>query len=224
MLAVPGIRLALLLLFAMLILPCSGIAAEDGSVSGLIKVWKAKAKTEGPKSFKEVVVYLEPVTPGSYTPPEAHAQMDQRGLIFIPHVIAIQKGSTVDFLNNDNDRHNVYFLYDDTGDTLDIGTWGPGQTVSHTFERTGEVITLCQLHLEMAAYILVFDHPYFTIAEIDPDSQMASFKLDGVPPGQYKLGTWHKKLRLKGGAQEITVTASQDSQHDLVITKKKYAK
>ncbi len=199
-------------------------AADFGSVSGVIRVEQAKVKTDGPKSFKDVVVYLEPAKPGSCPPPAARAEMDQRGLIFIPHVIAIQKGATVDFFNNDNDRHNVYFLYDDTGDTLDIGTWGPGQTVSHTFERTGVIITLCKLHLEMAAYILVFDCPYFTVAEIDANSQQASFKIDSVPPGQYKLKAWHKKLLMKGGSADIAVSAGQSFQCDLVITKKSNAK
>lgn len=200
------------------------LAEDSGSVSGVIRVEQAKVKTEGPKSLKDVVVYLEPIQPGSFPPPAARAVMDQRGLVFIPHVMAIQKGATVDFLNNDNDRHNVYFLFDDTGETLDIGTWGPGQTVSHTFERTGVIITLCQLHLEMAAYILVFDHPYFTVAEIDAGSQKADFRFDSVPPGQYRVKAWHKNLFMEGGSADITVSAGQSVQCDIVITKKKYAK
>lgn len=199
-------------------------AEDPGTVSGVIRVEQAKVKTDGPKSFKDVVVYLEPAQPGSYPPPAGRIEMDQRGLVFIPHVMAIQKGATVDFLNNDNDRHNVYFLFDDTGDTLDIGTWGPGQTVSHTFDRPGVIITLCQLHLEMAAYILIFDHPYFTVAEIDADSQKADFRFDSVPPGHYRVKAWHKNLFVKGGSADITVAAGENVQHDIVITKKKYAK
>ena len=97
-------------------------AAGPGTVAGVIEVHKARVKTRGAKSFKDVVVYLEPTAPVVYAPPDAHAVMDQRGLVFIPHVMALQQGTTVDFLNSDNDRHNVYFLYDKTGETLDIGT------------------------------------------------------------------------------------------------------
>ena len=136
-------------------------AAGTGTVAGVIDVHKARVKTRGAKSFKDVVVYLEPLAPAVYPPPVEHAVMDQRGLVFIPHVMAVQQGTTVDFLNSDHDRHNVYFLYDKTGDTLDIGTWGPGEAVSHTFKETGLVITLCQLHLEMAAHILVLEYPVF---------------------------------------------------------------
>ena len=183
----------------------AGLAPEAGAgtVSGVIRVEKARIKTKGAKSYKCVVVYLKPLTPRVVAPPAEHAVMDQRGLVFIPHIMAVQKGTTVDFLNSDHDRHNVYFLYDDTGDTLDIGTWGPGQTVSHTFAKTGLVITLCQLHLEMAAYILVLEYPYFTASAIDAETRSAAYEIRGVPAGKYMLGAWHKKLKMKGGAVEV---------------------
>lgn len=187
-----------------------GLGSGLGAVTGRIEVRNTRVKTSGAKSFKDVVVYLEPLSSAAvFPPPEAHAVMDQRGLTFIPHVIAIQKGTTVDFLNSDNDRHNVYFLYDDTGKTLDIGTWGPGQSVSHAFGEAGLVITLCQLHLEMAAYILVLEYPFFTVAEIDGESQSAPYAITGVPAGDYALRVWHKKLSLKEGALRVTLSAGQ---------------
>jgi len=205
---------------------CCGFAQDSapGTVSGVIRVQNARVKTKGPKSLKDVIVYLEPAAPEVYPPPAEHAVMDQRGLVFIPHVMAIQKGTTVDFLNSDNDRHNVYFLYDATGDTLDIGTWGPGQTVSHTFRKSGLVITLCQLHLEMAAYILVLDYPFFTVAAIDEKTRSARYEISGVPAGNYVLKVWHKKLKMKWGAAEVGVAAGKTTTLDIDVTRAKYAK
>ena len=221
-----NLALRLVMIAAGMGLAVSGLAQEGGTgaVSGVIRVEKARVKTTGAKSFRDVIVYLEPVAPGEYPPPAEHAVMDQKGLVFIPHVMAVQKGTTVDFLNSDHDRHNVYFLYDETGETLDIGTWGPGQTVSHAFEKTGLVITLCQLHLEMAAYIMVLDHPFFTVGEIDAETMSAEYEIKGVPPGQYVLGAWHKKLKLKGGKVEVAVAAGKTTGLDIVITRAKYAK
>jgi len=198
-------------------------AADTGSVAGSIELHKAKVKTHGAKSFKDVVVYLEPLAPADYPPPVEHAVMDQRGLVFIPHVMAIQVGTTVDFLNSDHDRHNVYFLYDKTGETLDIGTWGPGEKVSYTFKETGLVITLCQLHLEMAAHILVLEHPFFTMAEINPETQRAEYAIRHVPAGEYMLKVWHKKLKMKTGDVRVTVAAGQAPTVDVAITRAKYA-
>ena len=196
-------------------------AADIGTVAGVIDVHKARVKTRGAKSFKDVVVYLEPTAPGVYPPPAEHAVMDQRGLVFIPHVMAVQQGTTVDFLNSDHDRHNVYFLYDKTGDTLDIGTWGPGETVSHTFKETGLVIILCQLHLEMAAHILVLEHPFFTVAEIDGQTQRATYEIRDVPVGNYVLKAWHKKLKMKRGEARVAVVAGETATVDFVITRAK---
>ena len=196
-------------------------AADPGTVAGVIEVQKARVKTRGAKSFKDVVVYLEPQDPAAYPPPAEHAVMDQRGLVFIPHVMAVQQGTTVDFLNSDNDRHNVYFLYDETGETLDIGTWGPGEAVSHTFKESGLVIILCQLHLEMAAHILVLETPFFTVAEIDAETQRANYEIKEVPAGNYVLKAWHKKLKMKSGEARVAVVAGETTTVDFVITRAK---
>ena len=199
-------------------------AAEMGTVTGTIRVERAKVLTEGPKSYRDVIVSLDPLAEKTFPPPVREVEMDQRGLLFIPHVMAAQIGQPVTFLNSDNDRHNVYFLFEKTGETLDIGTWGPGQKVTHKFTEAGEVITLCQLHLEMAAYILVFDHPYHTVGEIKRETQTATYRLGEVPAGQYRLRVWHKKLLLKGKPATVTVKPGQSVTADAVITKRQYAK
>ena len=216
-----------ILILSLIILPVS-VRADDanpagGTITGSIKVWKTKVKAEGPKNDKTVVVYLESA---ESLPPATgkHLKMDQRGLVFLPHVIAVQKGTSVEFLNNDPEKHNVYFLYDKTGETLDLGTWDKGQSVTHTFTETGNVIVLCKLHLEMAAHIIVLDNPYFCEAEIDAKTQKASYKIENVPPGKYILKTWHKKLKMKGKQAEVTIERDNTTQLDIVITKRKYAK
>lgn len=199
-------------------------AKSGGTISGSVTVWRTKVKTEGPKSYKEVVVYLEKAGANNFPPPEKHARMDQKGLTFIPHVLAIQKGTTVDFLNNDNDKHNVYILDENSGEKSDLGTWRSGEKRSQTFEKATSIISLCKLHLEMAAYIVVLENPYFTVCVIDGETQQASFTIGNLPPGKYVLELWHKKLKLKGGAVEVEVGSDTATNVELVITKKKYAK
>ena len=187
-------------------------------------VEQASVRADGAKHDLDVVVSLDPVTGGPPPAPNARAEMDQRGLIFIPHVLAIQRGTTVTFLNNDPDEHNVYFLDDRTGETLDIGTWAQGVSVDHTFTEEGLVITLCKLHLEMAAYIVVLGGPWFVQTAIDPASSRADFLIEGVPPGEYMAVVWHKKLKQRGGPVRITVGPGETVELEAVITKAKYAK
>ncbi len=201
--------------------------AETGqlhTVSGSIQIKGTIVKTEGPKSRKEVVVYLEKVGEQAYPPPPTEsALLDQKGLVFIPHVTAIQKGTTVDFLNSDTTEHNVFcadevcMLVEDINSKkpkyLDLGNFAAGEKAGHTFARAGEAVILCKLHPEMAAYIIVLESPYFTVAEIDGTTQTASFSIDAVPAGEYVVRTWNKWC--ESTDQELEV--GEDGASDLTI-------
>lgn len=208
----------------------TAVRAKSGTITGTVSLYRTKAKTKGPKSYKHVVVYLEKVGKNAFPPPDKQPKMDQKGMVFIPHVMAIQKGTTVEFLNNDNDKHNVYFLLEKTDNSKDkpqtknLGTWKPKESRSHKFEDSGIATMLCKLHLEMAAYMVVLENPFFTVAKIDGKTQKAKYIIKNVPPGKYVLKTWHKKLKQKGGDAEVAVEKGKTTQADLVITKSKYAK
>jgi plastocyanin len=205
-------------------LPGEGSCPNCGSVSGSVAVEQAYIRTDGPKHDRDVVVMLEPV--GSEAPIDStsRAAMDQTGLVFVPHVLAVPRGATVTFLNNDKEQHNVYFLDDRTGETLDIGTWGPGVSVDHVFDTPGMVITLCKLHLEMASYVVVSPGPWFSQEAFENPDTPVRFEINNVPPGRYELSVWHKKLKLKGGNVAIDVQPGTDTEVNIVITKAKFAK
>ncbi len=212
-----GIAKSFLLIGLGLVTPCA-LADASGShtVAGTIQISGTKVKTAGPKSQKEVVVYLEKVGDQTYPPPPSEpVLLDQKSLVFSPHVMAIQKGSTVAFLNSDTTEHNI-FCADEAcvlvGDInskkpefLDLGNFAGGEKASHTFDRSGEAVMLCKLHPEMAAYIVVLETPYFTVAEIDGATQSATFSIGNVPAGEYVVKTWNK--RCESQQQEITVSA-----------------
>lgn len=207
------------------LLACGALAAPGaGEVRGSIAVERAAVRADGAKHDLDVVLLLEPVAGKPAAPVATRAEMDQKGLVFLPHVLAVQKGATVTFLNNDPEPHNVYFLDDRTGETLDIGTYGPGVSVDHTFTEPGMVIVLCKLHLEMAAYIVVSGWPWFSAVRLDPATATATFRIAGVPPGEYELRAWHKNLKQKGGPVRVRVAEGSAAEIPVVITKAKYAR
>ncbi len=217
-----AVALVVFALAAVVTPPAQAACQDCGTVDGSLAVWQATIRVDGPKHDRDVVVALTPAS-GVVPPAQARAEMDQKGLVFVPHVLVVQKGTAVTFLNSDNEQHNVYFLDDRTGDTLDIGTYGPGVSVEHTFDDAGTVIVLCKLHLEMAAYIVVTDGPWFAAAELDGDSQSGDFRIPDVPAGEYTLTAWHKKLKQKGGPVTITVAPGATTEAEVVLTKAKYA-
>ena len=109
--------------------------------------------------------------------------MDQRGEQFVPRVLAVTVGTTVDFPNTDTIFHNVFSLA--RIKTFDLGRYPPRRTGSVTFDRQGIVPVFCDIHSNMSAYILVFNHPFFALTE--PDGR---YSILGVPPGAYTLRVW----------------------------------
>lgn len=161
------------------------VYAVEGS--GVIK---GKVIARVPKYKKDSVVYIERVE-GNYPPPEEHAKMDQVELVFIPHVLVVLKGTTVDYHNSDDIAHNV-FSPDDVADKMNLGTWLRGEVRSYTFNKLGVAAMLCNVHPEMEAFVVVLQNPYF--AKTDKDG---NYIIENVPPGEYTLKVWNKKYKAK---------------------------
>jgi plastocyanin len=175
-------------------------AAQGGSVQGTVKV-------TGGRTNADVVVSL--VKAGlPLAPPAAPLEMDQKGLKFTPHVLAVVRGTTIRFLNNDNEDHNVY----SPEGGYNLGTWPPGQTRDQVFDRPGVYTQLCRVHPDMEAFIVVLDTPYFAVTDA-----AGTFTIANVPPGDYTLTTWGK--RLKKVERPVTIAAGPPARVDLTVSR-----
>lgn len=148
----------------------------------------------------QLVVYVETV---SGTFPAARATMDQLKKVFVPYVLPVVKGSTVEFRNGDNLAHNVFGV---GADEFNLGAFNMGGVREHTFNKPGDVSILCNVHPEMEGHILVLQNPYFA----RPDSN-GKFQIAKVPPGDYVIKAWYagktKKQSVKVPATgSVTVT------------------
>jgi len=132
------------------------------------------------------VVYLDPAPGGALEGDgTARATMDQRDETFVPHVLAITVGTTVDFPNSDVTFHNVFSLSKTR--RFDLGRYPRGRSKSVRFDRAGVVQVFCDIHSHMSAYILVFEHRYFAVTD-----SRGGYEIPGVPPGTYRLVAWHE--------------------------------
>jgi plastocyanin len=144
------------------------------------------APASRPSELRPAVVYLDAAPKGAFELDEAvHATMDQRGEAFVPHVLAVTVGTTVDFPNSDPFFHNVFALSKTR--PFDLGRYSRGKSKSVRFDRPGVVQVFCDIHSHMSAYILVFAHRYFTVT--DPSGR---YEIGRVPPGTYTLTVWHE--------------------------------
>src|SRR5438445_11697799 len=110
----------------------------------------------------ESAVYVDAI-PGKTFPPAQHPVMDQKGLMFQPHLMVVPQGTTVDFLNSDKVAHNVFWTSVGGNKKLthNLGTWPQGEKRSFKFDNPGAVPLLCNVHHEMSGYIVVYTSPYY---------------------------------------------------------------
>ena len=194
------IRPGLAAVLGLLVVVTPAVVAASTIVRGTVAV-------KGVKTNADVVITLE--APGlPLAPPAEPFRIDQKGFRFIPHVTVIQTGSTVRFLNNDNEPHNVY----SPEGRYNLGTWPTGDTKDYTFKKPGIYTQLCNVHPDMLAYVVVVDTPHFAVTDA-----AGSFLIRNVPPGRYRLIAWHEKK--DGLEQDVEVAAGAPLKLDLVIEK-----
>lgn len=134
---------------------------------------------------RRAVVYLETAPRGAFEDREPQrARMDQRHETFLPNVLAVTVGTTVDFPNNDSTYHNVFSL--SRARRFDLGRYAQGRSKSVRFDRPGIVRVFCDIHSHMSAFIIVFNHRYF--ATTDGEGR---YRIDAIPPGTYTVVAWH---------------------------------
>ena len=134
------------------------------------------------------VVYLETAPRGAFDQSDpAHSIMDQRNETFVPHVLAITTGTTVDFPNSDRIYHNVFSL--SRTKSFDLGRYAAGRSKSIRFDRPGIVRVFCDIHSHMSAFILVFNHPFFAMTDAE-----GRYRIENIPPGSYNVVAWNEGL------------------------------
>ncbi len=165
---------------------------------------KGKVTAQGIKSPEGIVVYVDTIPGKTFPPPKDHGVMDQKKLTFIPHIMVVLKGSTVDFLNSDSVGHNVYWPSVGGNKKLahNLGTWPQGVKKSFTFDELGAVPLLCNVHPEMSAYIIVVPTPYYAVT-----NAQGEYTIKDVPNGKYTLKAWSEQ----GKPAEQAVDASSGS-------------
>lgn len=166
------------------------------------------------KSVKWALVRIAGKVPGNYPAPKEPAILDQKGCIFLPHVLAIQTGQSVGIKNSDEVLHNVRcesainppfnFNLPKVGDT---------KTIKFDAAETG-VRMKCDVHFWMGGVIHVTPHPFFAVTADD-----GRFRIEKLPPGTHKLEIWHEKLGKQ--TKDVTVKDGEVLTVDFTLEAKK---
>ncbi len=190
-------RSLVLAALVMIVVAASQAGTISGKVSGVVG---------------ESVVYVEAPAGKTFPAPTQQPVIDQKGLMFQPHIVVVQQGTTVQFLNSDSVAHNVFWpsVGGNKKLTHNLGTWPKGDKRPFKFDNPGAVPLLCNVHPEMSGYVVVSPTPYF--AKTDPSG---AYKIDNVPDGSYTVTAWHEGAKTK--TQPVAVTG--DSKADFTLSK-----
>lgn len=144
------------------------------------------AAPRGIPDLRRGVVYLETAPAAALEERErSRAVLDQRNETFVPHVLAVTVGTVVDFPNSDRTYHNVFSL--SRAKRFDLGRYAAGRSRPVQFDRPGVVRVFCDIHSHMSAFVLVFNHPYFDVADAN-----GRFRIENVPQGTYNVIAWYE--------------------------------
>jgi plastocyanin len=163
----------------------------------------------GVPDLRPGLVYLEEAPRGAFEDFQpGRAVMDQRRETFVPRLLAITTGSTVDFPNSDSTFHNVFSL--SRPKRFDLGRYAAGKSKSVRFDRPGVVRVFCDIHSHMSAFIVVFNHPYFRVTDVE-----GRFRIDNIPAGTYNVVGWYEgDARVQ---RPVSVSGGAVTELDLVV-------
>jgi plastocyanin len=134
----------------------------------------------GRQGLANAVVWLEGA---QATLRKGRATLHQRSLKFAPQVLAVSTGTVVDFPNDDRVFHNVFSFRD--GKKFDLGIYPVGATKQVTFSEPGVSRLFCNIHPNMAGYVVVVDSPWFATSDAT-----GSIRIPDVEPGDYTWRAW----------------------------------
>jgi hypothetical protein len=140
--------------------------------------------------------------------PPANQVVTQREKTFLPHVLAVPLGTTVQFRNDDRIYHNVFSIA--KPNDFDGGIRATGATYTRTFNSPGAVEILCNIHSTMNGYVFVVDSPLYAKAQAS-----GAFTIHGVAPGRYELAAWHEAA---SNITRKTIVVGADGARDLAVT------
>ena len=191
-------------------------AASAADVAAKVGIVKGTVTIAG-KPTSDVVVSVEGVPQAKRETGNAKlktpkAVMDQRELKFLPTVLAVVIGTSVEFPNHDKSWHNVYSK--GGAKDFDLGLYPPGKSRSVTFDKPGVDRILCNVHPDMEAFIVVKEHPFFSTAD-----KKGNYRIDAIPLGKYRVTVWHPELGTTEAGVEL-VRAGQVSDIDFDLKKK----
>ena len=169
------------------------VATGGAELSGRIALVPPPGQKASPGGTLIWLPGVVSLAPDAARPPSV-ASSNKR---FDPHVLVVAKGTDVAFPNLDSIYHNAFSL--SPGNAFDLGLYRKGASRSYTLKAPGLVRVYCNIHPEMAAYVMVVEGTAYTTVAED-----GSYRLRGIPPGRHVVQLWNEMAGEKSVTLDFT--------------------
>jgi plastocyanin len=171
--------------------PSEALVLGTGNTMGNIMVWVSKGLPAGK----------------TWPAPKTPVTLDQKGCMYVPHVMGIMVGQPYRILNSDGVLHNVHAL-PKINKAFNVAMPPTRKEASATFDKPEAVFHIkCDVHPWMSAYVGAFTHPFFSVTSTD-----GKYTISGLDPGTYEITAWHERLGTQTAS--VTVGASDKKTQD----------
>ncbi len=163
-------------------------------------------------ALANVVVYVkEGLGNRTFAAATTPVVIDQKGCLYIPHVVAVQTGQTVEVSNSDKTTHNIHPVPANNKEWNESQAPGAANLVKRFAREELAIPVKCNVHPWMKSYVAVFKHPYFNVT-----GKSGEFEIKNLPAGDYTLEAWHE---LWGASQpfKVSVKAKEAAKADFVF-------
>jgi len=155
----------------------------------------------GPGNTLEYVVVYISSGEQPAPPPTNPIRYDQKGCMYVPHVLPLEAGQPLQIVSDDPLAHNIHPMPKVNPE------WNksqpPGAPPIDTKWDKPEFITVkCNIHPWMHGYFAVLKTSHYAVTDNN-----GSFSLKGLPPGKYTVTAWHEQYGTQ--SQEVTVSGSE---------------
>ena len=187
------------------ILGLSLLSGAAGATGIVVQVQDAAGKV-----LPDTVIYIEPESGAAGGKAPAQAEIEQRGLKFMPLVTVVQTGSKVFFPNNDKVRHHIYSF--SPAHKFDQKLYSGQSASPQLFDKAGTVVLGCNIHDKMLAYVKVVDTPYF--AKTDGSG---AARIELPAGGKYVVKAWH--YNTVGGAtpEQVSIVKAGETLTSIIF-------
>jgi len=183
-----------------------GLLQATGAFAATLTV---AVQTSDGRPLTGAVVTVRVLSGANHPAAPVNAVMDQVNRAFVPDVLVIPAGSTVEFPNSDSVNHQIYSF--SPARKFQLPLYRGKRYPPVRFDQVGFVTLGCNIHDSMLAYVLVTDAPYF--GRTDPTGAWSV----EVPGGSYRVTVWHPRMRESAElGREMTIG---DGEHTAVTVR-----